>query len=47
MNSGTESKDPPDAGSSASVAMAKRNYFVEGLSGVGKSSVYGELIKRG
>lgn len=28
-------------------AMAKRNYLVEGLSGVGKSSVYEELIRRG
>jgi gluconate kinase len=27
--------------------MAKRNYLVEGLSGVGKSSVYEELIRRG
>ena len=27
--------------------MAKRNYLVEGLSGVGKSSVYEELIQRG
>ncbi len=27
--------------------MAKRNYLVEGLSGVGKSSVYDELIRRG
>jgi hypothetical protein len=27
--------------------MAKRNYFVEGLSGAGKSSVYEELIRRG
>ena len=27
--------------------MAKRNYWVEGLSGVGKSSVYEELIRRG
>jgi hypothetical protein len=27
--------------------MAKRNYLVEGLSGVGKSSVYEELTRRG
>lgn len=27
--------------------MAKRNYLVEGLSGVGKTSVYEELIRRG
>jgi hypothetical protein len=27
--------------------MAKRNYFVEGLSGVGNSSDYEELIRRG
>ena len=27
--------------------MAKRNYLVEGLSGVGKSSVYEELVRRG
>jgi hypothetical protein len=27
--------------------VAKRNYLVEGLSGVGKSSVYEELIRRG
>lgn len=27
--------------------MAKRNYLVEGLSGVGKSWVYEELIRRG
>lgn len=27
--------------------MAKRNYLVEGLSGAGKSAVYGELIRRG
>ena len=27
--------------------MAKRNYLVDGLSGVGKSSVYEELIRRG
>jgi hypothetical protein len=27
--------------------MAKRNYLVEGLSGVGKSSVYEDLIRRG
>ena len=27
--------------------MAKRNYLVEGLSGVGKSAVYEELIRRG
>lgn len=27
--------------------MAKRNYLVEGLSGVGKTSVYEELIQRG
>lgn len=27
--------------------MAKRNYLVEGLSGVGKSSVYDELVRRG
>jgi hypothetical protein len=27
--------------------MARRNYLVEGLSGVGKSSVYEELIRRG
>jgi broad-specificity NMP kinase len=27
--------------------MAKRNYLVDGLSGVGKSSVYEELISRG
>jgi hypothetical protein len=27
--------------------MAKRNYLVEGLSGVGKSSVYDELMRRG
>ena len=27
--------------------MANRNYLVEGLSGVGKSSVYEELIRRG
>src|ERR687896_1783389 len=27
--------------------MAKRNYLVEGLSGVGKSSIYEELIRRG
>ncbi|HEX5825754.1 MAG TPA: AAA family ATPase [Candidatus Limnocylindrales bacterium] len=27
--------------------MAKRNYLVEGLSGVGKSSVFEELIRRG
>jgi hypothetical protein len=27
--------------------MAKRNYLVEGLSGVGKFSVYEELIRRG
>jgi hypothetical protein len=29
------------------LTMAKRNYLVEGLSGVGKSSVYEELIRRG
>src|ERR1700761_8495982 len=29
------------------VALAKRNYLVEGLSGTGKSSVYEELIRRG
>jgi hypothetical protein len=29
------------------VAVAKRNYLVEGLSGAGKSSVYRELIRRG
>ena len=27
--------------------MARRNYLIEGLSGVGKSSVYEELIRRG
>jgi broad-specificity NMP kinase len=27
--------------------MAQRNYLVDGLSGVGKSSVYDELIRRG
>jgi hypothetical protein len=27
--------------------MAKRNYLVDGLSGVGKTSVYEELIRRG
>jgi hypothetical protein len=29
------------------LTMAKRNYLVEGLSGVGKSRVYEELIRRG
>ena len=29
------------------MTMAERNYLVEGLSGVGKSSVYEELIRRG
>ena len=31
----------------ADLAVAKRNYLVEGLSGAGKSSVYEELIRRG
>ncbi len=35
------------AGMPSDLTMAKRNYLVEGLSGVGKTSVYEELIRRG
>jgi hypothetical protein len=36
-----------NGGRPLNLTMAKRNYLVEGLSGVGKSLVYEELIRRG
>jgi hypothetical protein len=36
-----------NAGRLLNLTVAKRNYLVEGLSGVGKTSVYEELIRRG
>jgi hypothetical protein len=40
-------RDRPPTNKPQAVAVANRNYLVEGLSGVGKSSVYEELIRRG
>jgi hypothetical protein len=40
-------RTPLSSDKAGTVAMAKRNYLVEGLSGAGKSSVYEELIRRG